>query len=369
MDRVKRGNKAEAEGETSASSSRRSAVTVHDVAREAGVSSMTVSRVVNGTKVREPLRVRVQAAIERLNYVPNVAARAARSGSLRIGVLFSNPRSSNLGDFLMGAFQQSGSDGSQLVIEPVATHPKATDAVRKLVATGVDGMILPPPLCDSLEALDILWQAQIPALSFATADPRSHSSAVLIDDFEGARAMVRHLIGLGHRDIAFIRGNQRHSPALRREEGFRAAIAEAGLQLDPARLVDGDFSYRSGLDAGRALLDVSPAKRPTAIFASNDDMAAAVTAVALGLGVSIPGELSVAGFDDTPIASLLWPQLTTIRQPIAEMAATAVEILSDYLKQRRNTPTPPIKHHVAPFELKERGSTGPVRVEVLNLGI
>lgn len=366
---MKRGNKAEAEGETPASPPRRSAVTVHDVAREAGVSSMTVSRVVNGTKVREPLRARVQAAIERLNYVPNVAARAARSGSVRIGVLFSNPRSSNLGDFLMGAFQQSGRDGSQLVIEPVATHPKATDAVRKLVAIGVDGMILPPPLCDSLEALDILWQAQIPALSFATADPRSHSSAVLIDDFEGARAMVRHLIGLGHRDIAFIRGDQRHSPALRREEGFRAAIAEAGLQLDPARLVAGDFSYRSGLDAGRALLDVAPGKRPTAIFASNDDMAAAVTAVALGLGVSIPGELSVAGFDDTPIASLLWPQLTTIRQPIAEMAATAVDILSDYLKQRRNSPTPPIKHHVAPFELKERGSTGPVRVEVLNLGI
>jgi len=340
---------------------RKAAVTVHDVARHAGVSSMTVSRVVNGTKVREALRVKVEAAIKELNYVPNVAARAARSGSMRLGVLFSNPRSSNLGDFLMGAFQQSGREGSQLVIEPVAAHPNAIDAVRKLVDAGVDGIILPPPLCDSLEALDIVWQAGIPALSFSTADPRSHSSAVLIDDFEGARAITRHLIGLGHRDIAFIRGDPKHSPALRREEGFRAALAEARLTLDPSRVVQGMFTYRSGLDAGRHLLDVEPDARPTAIFASNDDMAAAVAAVALGMGIKIPGELSIAGFDDTPIASLMWPQLTTVHQPITEMASRAVEIITDYLRRRRGAKEPTVTHHVAPFELMLRDSTGPVR--------
>lgn len=322
---------------------------------------MTVSRVVNGTRVREELRVRVQAAIEELNYVPNVAARAARSGSLRIGVLFSNPRSSNLGDFLMGAFRQSSLDGSQLVIEPVAAHPHAIDAVHKLVRTGVDGIILPPPLCDSLEALDIVWQAGIPALSFATADPRSHSSAVLIDDFEGARAMTRHLIGLGHRDIAFVRGDPLHSPALRREEGFRAALAEARLPLDPARIVQGMFTYRSGLDAARLLLDRAPGERPTAIFASNDDMAAAIAAVALGMGIRIPQELSIAGFDDTPIASLMWPQLTTVHQPITVMASRAVEIMSDYLRRRRGSKDPGVTHHVAPFELKLRDSTGPAQ--------
>jgi LacI family transcriptional regulator len=340
--------------------SRRSAVTVHDVARHAGVSSMTVSRVVNGTKVREALRVKVQAAIEELNYVPNVAARAARSGSLRIGVLFSNPRSSNLGDFLMGAFQQSGREGSQLVVEPVAAHPHAIDAVRKLVGTGVDGIILPPPLCDSLEALDIVWQAGIPALSFATADPRSHSSAVLIDDFEGARAMTRHLLSLGHRDIAFIRGDPDHSPARRREEGYRAALAEARLPFNPARIVQGMFTYRSGLDAAHELLSGGPGERPTAIFASNDDMAAAVTAVALGMGIHVPGELSIAGFDDTPIASLMWPQLTTVHQPITDMAAKAVELIIDNLRRRRSSKDSSVSHYVAPYELKLRGSTGPV---------
>jgi LacI family transcriptional regulator len=353
--------KAEA-GENLPSTSKKSAVTVHDVARHAGVSSMTVSRVVNGTKVRETLREKVVTAIEDLNYVPNLAARAARSGAFRIGVLFSNPRSSNLGDFLMGAFSQSGRDGSQLDIEPIAAHRDPIDAVRTLLARGVDGMILPPPLCDSLEALDLLWQAKVPAVSFATADPRSHSSAVLIDDFEGARALAGHLIALGHREIAFIRGDARHSPALRREEGFRAAMAQAGLQLNASWLLQGDFSYRSGLEAGKALLDRPLDERPTAIFASNDDMAAAVTAIALGQGIRIPADLSIAGFDDTPIASLLWPQLTTVHQPIAEMASTAVEIVTDTLRQRRASAagaTPAIRHHVALFELKKRGSTGP----------
>lgn len=340
---------------------RRTAVTVHDVARHAGVSPMTVSRVVNGTKVREPLRIKVREAIDALNYVPNVAARAARSGTQRIGVLFSNPRSSNLGDFLMGAFQQAGIDGSQLLVEPVAAHPQPIDAVRKILEMGADGIILPPPLCDSLEALGIVWAAGVPALSFATADPRSHSSAVLIDDFDGARAMTRHLIELGHRDIAFVRGDPQHSTALRREEGFRAAMAEARLTIDPARMVQGMFTYRTGLEAGRGLLDVPAEKRPTAVFASNDDMAAAITAIALGLGISIPGELSIAGFDDTPIASLLWPQLTTIHQPITEMASAAVEIMSDFLRQRRSGREAVVRHHVAPFSLIERGSTGPRR--------
>lgn len=340
------------------STGRRSAVTVHDVARHAGVSSMTVSRVVNGTKVREALRIKVQEALDELNYVPNVAARAARSGSPRIGVLFSNPRSSNLGEFLMGAFSASGREGSQLIVEPISTHPNGLDAVRKLLDTGVEAIILPPPLCDSLEALDLVWQARIPALSFATADPRSHSSAVLIDDFEGARTMTRHLLSLGHSRIAFVRGDARHSPALRREEGFRAAMAESGQTVTPAQMVQGDFSYRSGLDAGQQLLGQSPEKRPTAIFASNDDMAAAIVAVALGMGLRIPQELSIAGFDDTPIASLIWPQLTTIRQPIGEMASRAVEILSELLRGRKSAGDGQIRHHVAPFDLLQRGSTG-----------
>lgn len=338
---------------------RRHAVTVHDVARVAGVSSMTVSRVVNGTKVRPPLKDKVEAAIEQLGYVPNLAARAARAGSIRIGVLFSNPRSSNLGDFLMGAFDRAGIDGSQLVVEPVAAHPSGVDAVRKVIRMGVDGIVLPPPLCDSLEILDLLWQSGICALSFATADPRSHSPSVRIDDFEGARTMTRHLISLGHRDIGYIRGDPRHSPALRREEGFRAEMASAGIAVNPKNVVDGDFSYRSGFEAAARLLDQKDG-RPTAIFASNDDMAAGVAAMALGRGVRIPAELSVAGFDDTPIASLMWPQLTTIRQPLKEMAGKAVELVGEAIRANRAGGVESVAHEVLPFSLQTRESTGPV---------
>ena len=341
-----------------AAASRRQSVTIHDVARHAGVSSMTASRVVNGSGgVRDALRRRVQAAIEELNYVPNLGARAARAGTMRIGVLFSNPRSSNLGEFLMGAFGESSRSGAQLLVEPVAGHARDVDAVSKLVALGVDGIILPPPLCDSIEALEILRRAHIPALSFATADPRSHSAAVLIDDFQGARSMTQHLIDLGHRRIAFVRGNPAHSPALRREEGFRVAMAEAGLDVPPAWMPQGFFTYKSGLDVGRELLECAPEDRPTAIFASNDDMAAAIMAVAHGLDIKIPKDLSIAGFDDTPIASALWPQLTTVHQPIAEMAGKAVAMMTEIVRQQRAGTVFEAVHHLAPFALRSRDST------------
>jgi LacI family transcriptional regulator len=339
---------------------RRTGATIHDVARHLGVSSMTVSRVVNGRDgVKPELRERVLAAIKELGHVPNVAARAARAGVSRIGVLFSNPRSSNLGEFLMGAFSAGGKLGCHLVVEPTAAHANEIDAVRTVIAAGVDAVILPPPLCDSMEALELLWRAQIQAISFATAEPRSHSSAVFIDDFEGARSMTRHLIELGHRDIAFVLGNPTHSPSRRREEGFRAAMAEAGLTVPSSRLVQGMFTYRSGMEVGKALLECERETRPTAIFASNDDMAAGIVAVALGLGIRIPAELSVAGFDDTPIAESIWPALTTIHQPIAEMAASAVTLAHDMVKRARGAGAPEVVHHRCKFSLMVRGSTGP----------
>lgn len=339
-------------------SGRRGGATVHDVAKHAGVSSMTVSRVVNGVKgVRESLRLLVEASIAELNYIPNLAARAARSGTIKIGVLFSNPRSSNLGEFLMGAFSASARVGCQLVIEPTAGHPRDIDAVRKVVELGVDGLVLPPPLCDNMEAMEILWKAQVPALSFATAEPRSYSSAVSINDFEGARSLTRHLLALGHRDIAFVRGDPLHSTARSREEGFRAAMAEAGLIPQEQWLADGDFTYRTGLEIGRHLLERDVTNRPTAVFASNDDMAAAVMAVAHGLGIRVPNELSVAGFDDTPIASTVWPQLTTIHQPLAQMASAAIEIMFETARAKRAGEVGQVRHRRCDFTLQIRDST------------
>lgn len=337
-------------------SGRRAAVTIYDVAKTAGVSAMTVSRVINDHQyVSDGTREKVWAAISELNFSPNLAARAARSGMVRIGALYSNPTSSNLGQFLMGAFQKSAEVGCQLLIEPSPSEIDPVEAVKRLADAGVDGVILPPPLCDSEAVLDRVDRAGLVALSFASATPSKRTSAVRIDDFNGARAMTRFLIELGHEDIAIILGDPQHSPAQHREAGYRAAMAEAGLKVGAGRLLQGYFTYRSGLEAAQRLLDAGDL--PTAVFACNDDMAAGALAAAHGIGIKIPGQLSVAGFDDTPVATTIWPELTTVHQPIAEMAARAVDILADQVRQIRSAERPEPVHEIAKCEIVARGST------------
>lgn len=338
------------------------AATVHDVAKLAGVGSMTVSRVVNGASTVSPkLRKRVEDAIKQLNYVPNLAARAARSGQRRIGIIFSNPKSSNLGDFLMGAFSAGSTLGCQLLIEPLLAYPNPIDALNKLIEQGAQGVILPPPICDSQEAQQLARRHDILPLSFASGSPRLHSPAVLIDDFAGARSMTHYLLSLGHKKIAFVKGDPRHSPANSRAEGFLAAMAEANLDVPPHWMPDGDFTYRCALEVGKKLLDVPKKQRPTAIFACNDEMATGLLAVAHGLGLKVPQDISVAGFDDTAMASAVWPQLTTIHQPLSEMAKSAVTMLDEMLRTtpRISEHDGVVRHFVAPFKLMKRDSTGP----------
>lgn len=331
---------------------KRPAPTIHDVAQHAGVSSMTASRVVNGyPHVRPAVRAKVEDAIKALGYRPNPLARATRTGTAQIGMLYSNASSSNLSNYLMGAFRQAGASGCQLLIEPSQAHPTPAQAVDKLIEAGVGAVILPPPLCDDPAILETLEKAGIGAVSFATAWPRNGVPAVFIDDFEGARMMTQHLLDLGHVDIAFVRGDLTHSTAQRREQGFRETMAAAGVALRDEYFADGGFSYRGGLDAARHLLGLR--HRPSAIFAANDDMAAAVSAVAHGLGLSIPSDLSIAGFDDTSVATTVWPELTTIRQPIADMAASAVLLAIDLTRSGAE----PARNVQAELTLIERAST------------
>jgi LacI family transcriptional regulator len=332
------------------------AATIHDVANRAGVSSMTASRVVSGSvPVTQALRDKVMSAIKELNYRPNVAARAARSGSVRIGIVLTNPKSTILGEFLLGAYGEGTRLGVHLLVEPAIEQPAKLDALKRLVKTGIDGVILPPPLGDSATALSLLDKAGISALAFATAEPRPSIASVTIDDFRGAELMTQHLIDLGHKRIAFVQGKEEHSPAHRREAGYRATMEGAGLQVRAPWIVAGDFTFKSGFEAARKLLSQSP--RPTAIFAANDDMAAGVIALAHGLNLKLPEELSVGGFDDTPIAATLWPPLTTIHQPISNMARTAVASITDQVRRRRAGEQLAPVHHRMECSLLVRGST------------
>lgn len=333
-------------------------VTIHDVARLAGVSSMTVSRVINkNVNVREPLRSKVMEAIKTLNYSLNMAARSTRSGmgGVRIGVLYSNPSSSYLNEVMLGGLEQSSRLGCQLILEKCTGLASQKAAMKRLLDAGVDGVILPPPLCDSEATVKTLTKAGIPVLALATAKPLDQVSAVRIDDFRGALTMTRHLIRLRHTRIGFIKGDPTHTPTDLRFEGFLAGMQEAGLPVDADLICDGLFTYRSGLDAGRTLL--SRSHRPTAIFASNDDMAAAVIAVAHGLHIRVPEDLSVCGFDDTPVANTIWPALTTIHQPIVAMGRSSVSTIFEKIKAvRAETQADPI-HHLMKFTLVQRDST------------
>jgi LacI family transcriptional regulator len=201
-------------------------------------------------------------------------------------------------------------------------------------------------------------QAQVPAVLVASGRPAAGLSAVSINDFEASRAMTRHLLELGHRRIGFINGHPNQTASGQRFRGYIEGMTEAGLSVGTDQVAQGYFTYRSGLEAAEKLLT---AWQPTAIFASNDDMAAATMAVAHRQGLDVPADLTVAGFDDTPLATTVWPALTTVRQPIAEMAREAVRLLIDQIRKRRDGETAPVRHKLLKFTLIERESTAPPR--------
>ncbi len=313
------------------------APTIADVAREAGFSPMTVSRVINGEKnVRESTREAILETIARLNYSPNLAARTlAGAEQIRIGLLYSNPSAAYLSRYLLGSLEQARLSHVQLVIEKCDVgDAEEILAVRELVASGVDGVIISPPLCDSLKIIEQLELSGVPSVLIANWRPPAGVSVVRIDDHEAASAMTRHIAELGHKRIGFIIGNPTHKASEQRLNGFLATMNALKLDVPDTLIVQGQFTYRSGLAAAEKLLDL--ADPPTAIFASNDDMAAAAIAVAHRRHLDVPRDLTVCGFDDTDFAQSIWPELTTIHQPIAEMSRTAVRMVVEQVRAKRS---------------------------------
>ena len=341
-----------------ARSSRRTnaAPTVADVAREARCSPMTVSRVINGeSNVRENTREQVMQAIAKLNYIPNRAARSLAAGAqLRIALLFDNPSASYLSEFLMGALEEAGRRDIHLIVQSCDTIPEAEEMIRKLVDAGIEGYILPPPLCDHQEVLDQILQSGGIAVAVGPGKAEGSHGAVLIDEYQAAYDMTKHIIGLGHERIGFIIGNPEQVASGRRLQGFRSAMEDAGLAIDDDLIAQGQFTYRSGMVAAERLL--AARHRPTAIFASNDDMAAATVAMAHRRHLDVPNDITVCGFDDTELASSIWPELTTIRQPIREMTTQAVAIIAKVYKQKGIAGRGKPEHITLPYQLVRRNS-------------
>jgi LacI family transcriptional regulator len=311
---------------------KRQPITIKEVAEAAGVSQMTVSRVLNKQKlVKESTRLRVEAAIAALNYRPNLMARGLAGGKSKlIGLAYYNPSPSYLSALLVSALKQCRDLGHHLVIEDLSDIEGDLDnsvIIGRLSSIRLDGLILAPPLSNNQTLLKLMQDMGIPVVALSYRDPGSNHSSVAFDDVAAAFLMTELLIENGHSRIGFIRGPLEHPSARQRQIGYENALKAHDIPVDKSLIFDGDFTFKSGMDLANDVLELKTP--PTAIFASNDDMAAGVIAGAQRRGVKVPSELSIVGFDDTAIAAAIWPRLTTVKQPIAEMAQTAVDMISD----------------------------------------
>lgn len=306
-------------------------VTIKDVSRVAGVSIKTVSRVLNKERyVREDTRKRVEEAVAALNFSPSLAARTlAGNRSYQIALIYDNHSPYYIHQIQEGVWARCREEGVRMLAQPVdVASPTLAQEVGGLIdETHVDGVILSSPVTDAPPALAELERRNIRFVRISPGTNHAMTSSVYMDDVQAADDMTTHLVNLGHRRIGFVIGHPNHMASDQRLFGYRKALDRAGIDYEPALVHPGEFDFASGMRAADAFLKLS--EPPTAIFASNDDMAAGVLAHAHGLGLDVPQDLSVAGFDDTELASLVWPPLTTIKQPTRDLAYAAAGLLFD----------------------------------------
>lgn len=299
--------------------------TINDVARLAGVSKKTVSRVINRSALlSDDTRTKVEAVIAELGYVPNPQARAlALRRNFLLGLLHDNPNAQTVLKVQEGVLDAIRDTEFALVVRPVDRHsPTLLDDIRRfLEQQRLYGVLILPPISenDALAELCLEMGCGYVRMGSAMLDDEEH--IVASNDREMVNQAVDYLIGLGHRRIALIEGPEGFRSALERREGFLAAMQAHGLPVPPAARAQGTYRFDSGLEAASRLLDA--AERPTAIFASNDEMAAGAFHAARQRDLKIPEDLSIIGFDDSPIAAHIWPPLTTVGWPVREMGRAA----------------------------------------------
>ncbi len=328
-------------------------VRLEDVARAAGVSPKTVSRVLNDeANVRGTTRTKVLAAMQAMDYSPLLSARSLASNrSFMVATLYDNPSSSYLTEIQTGVLEACDQHHYSMMVRPLLVEAK--DFVERVDALishrRPDGLILTPPITDHPGLLARLHERGVP---YASISPiwRDDTIGAFMDEPQAAREMMANLLALGHRRIAHIIGHHAHGASGWRLAGYRDALSTMGLAYDPDLVVEGDFSFDSGVAAARKLFSL--ARTPTAVFAANDDMAAGVIWAAGEHGLSVPRELSVCGFDDTPISRQTWPRLTTIHQPSRKMGRVAALQLLEVLRGHSDG-----RMVQVPFTLQTREST------------
>ncbi|WP_082496113.1 LacI family DNA-binding transcriptional regulator [Brevundimonas sp. Leaf363] len=329
--------------------------TISDVAREAGVSTKTVSRVFNDEpNVTDQVRKRVRETAEALNYHPNVLAQAlVRRRSHLIGLVYENPSPSYVVELQMGVLERLKNERYRLVVIPVSSvAEREREVVGLLRSAALDGVVLAPPAADNTRILQDLTAAGIRFARIAPMENLEAGPGTLIDDVSAAREAAQHLLDLGHREIAVIRGDPTHASSVARTRGYDQAFAAAGVTLRPERIKQGLFTRDSGHQAACELLD--GADRPTAILAQNDDMAVGALMAARERGIDVPAQVSIVGFDDSEVSRITWPRITTVRQPVFEMAVAATDMVIAQLEDGGSS-----EHRKHPFQLLVRESSSP----------
>ena len=303
--------------------------TINDVAREAGVSKKTVSRVINNEpNVGAKTLSKVKEVIQQLNYVPNPQARGlAFNRSFLVAMIYDNPNASFVTEAMYGALSQCRPNGYELVVHPCDATDKNLhdDIIDFIKRVKVDGVILLPPISQSEELVSRLRaiDCNYVRLQSVTSDDVSHM--IHFNDREAVKHIADHLVALGHRDIGIIQGPKNSQSAQERFEGFRQALERHRIALPANRIATGAYTFQSGVECAEWLLNSE--RPPSAIFACNDEMAIGVMATAKKMGIEIPRDLTVIGFDDSPQASRVWPALTTVNLHIKEMVSLATQKL------------------------------------------
>jgi LacI family transcriptional regulator len=317
-----------------------------------------VSRALNDAPhVSEAVRRKVKEAAAALDYHPNLAAQSliARRSYL-IGLTYERPSPSYVVELQNGALGRLENERYRLVVLPfnhVASRPE--ELGKLLLRAGLDGVLLAPPACDQPVLLDMIERQRLPYARITPHSDLDRGLVVAMDEVAAGHTVATHILSLGHRRVGIILGDPSHAASRGRLEGYRQAFDEAGVAIDDSLVGTGDFTYDVGYRVARELLD-GPL-RPTAILAQNDDMAVAAIAAARDFGLSVPQDLSVAGFDNSEVSRTAWPPLTTVHQPVREMAWDAANRLIAMLDADTDGDAPRRRDHL--HELLVRASTAP----------
>lgn len=299
--------------------------TINDVARIAGVSKKTVSRVINRSPLlNEETRRKVEEVIEGLSYIPNPQARAlALRRNFLIGLVHDNPNAQTVMNVQQGMLEALRGTEFEMVVRPVdrGSATMLDDLRHFLERQRLFGVLLMPPISENDSVAKLCADIGCRYVRMGSAPLDKPENMVASNDRQAVREATEHLIAQGHRRIGLVAGPHGFRSALERRLGFEDALGDAGIALPRSMIADGNYTFESGLVAAERLLDLMP--RPTAILSCNDEMAAGVIHAARQRGLEIPRDLSIIGFDDTPIAAHVWPPLTTVRWPIASMARSA----------------------------------------------